>query len=239
MISFGRLPPREVSLIASIGIALTPTFLCAMTGMALLVILDAVPTLGYKRSARAILLGVLIISFSILCAILLQLRMQPLVMLTLATSAMLFMLPATLRIALRAREGPNDTSPWLWRWRSRPGRGGVQQQHQRLNQVEKKLLDQPMDAILRLRAMELALAVNENSRALYHAHLLDEILPQGSAHAHVLRSTCEIMVKKQHRPADAICTLGRLEKLYPSQPKILQSDPWPNQNTTTGNQEKL
>jgi len=225
-------------LIASIGIALTPTFLCAMTGMALLVILDAVPTLGQKRSARAILLGVLIISFSILCAILLQLRIHPLVMLTLATSAMLFMLPATLRIALRAREGHNDPRPGLGRWRSRPRRGGVRQQHQRLNQVEKKLLDRPMDAILRLRAMELALAANENSRALYHAHLLDEILPRGSAHAHVLRSTCEILVKRQRRPADAICTLGRLEKLYPSHHEILQSDPWPDHSTSTGNEEK-
>ncbi|MGE4631998.1 MAG: hypothetical protein AAEJ47_03065 [Planctomycetota bacterium] len=92
-------------MIASVGIALTPTFLCAMTGMALLVILDAAPTLGHKRSARAMLLGVLIISFSILCAILLHLRIGPLAMLTLATSAMLFLLPATLRIAIRARGG--------------------------------------------------------------------------------------------------------------------------------------
>lgn len=224
-------------MIASIGIALTPTFLCAMTGMALLVILDAAPTLGHKRSARAMLLGVLIISFSILCAILLHLRIGPLAMLTLATSAMLFLLPATLRIAIRAREGHHDSSPWLWRWRSRPGRGGFRQHHQKLLQVEKKLRQRPLDAILRLKAMELALITNENSRALYHAHLLDEILPQGSAHAHVLWSTGEILVNRQRRPADAISVVRRLGTLYPSHRKIHPANPWPSQSTAPTSEE--
>ncbi len=224
--------PLEVFLLASIGIALTPTFLCAMTGMALLVILDADSTLGRKRSTRAFLLAVLISSFAFLCAFLLQLPIHPLVKLILAIGAMLFLLPATFQIALRAKAEQVDRSPLLWRWRCRPGRGGTRQHLMKLDQLEMKLRKQPMDAILHLQALELALVANENSRALYHAHLLDEILPVGSAHAHVLWTTSEILVTRQRRPGDAIPVLRRLDTLYPSYRTVHPTNLWPSQSTT-------
>ena len=87
------------------------------------------------------------------------------------------------------------------------------------------------------KAMELALITNENSRALYHAHLLDEILPQGSAHAHVLWSTGEILVNRQRRPADAISVVRRLGTLYPSHRKIHPANPWPSQSTAPTSKE--
>ncbi len=226
-------------MLASITLALTPTFLCAMTAMALLVILDTKPTLGQKRSTRAIFLFILTISFALLCAILLQLPIHPLVKVTLATAAMFFSLPATLKIAMRAREEPHDSSPLLWRWRSRPGWGGTRQHLMNLGLLEEKLRLQPLDAILNLKAMELALAAHANSRALYHARLLDEILPEGSAHAHVLWVTSEILVHRQRRPADAISVLRRLEKLYPTHEKSLRQDPWPSQSKPPSHREDL
>jgi hypothetical protein len=91
--------------------------------------------------------------------------------------------------------------------------------------------------MLRLRAMELALAANENSRALYHAHLLDEILPQGEAHAHVLWTTAQVIAIRQRRPADAMAVLNRFEKLYPSHGEQMPSRRWPSESRAPGEED--
>ena len=153
--------------------------------------------------------------------------------------AMLFLLTATFQIALRAKEEQVDKSPFLWRWRSRPWRKGTRQCLLKLDQLEQKLKKQPMDAILRLRAMETALVANENSRALYHAHLLDEILSQGSAHAHVLWTTGELLALRQQRQGDAIAVLRRLDNLYPAHRKNKMPGLWPSQKSTPKSDEKI
>ena len=209
-----------------------------MTGTGLLVILDADPSLGRRRATRAILLTSLMVSFGFLCTILLQIPIQPLVKLTLALAAMLFLLPATFQLALRAGEGRTDRSPFLWHWRSSQWRRDTRWCLRKLDQLEQKLKKQPMNAILRLSAMETALIANENSRALYHAHLLDEILLEGSAHAHVLRTTVEIMTSRQCRPDDANPVQRRLDHLYPEQRPHNIPSLWSRQKTTPGRDDK-
>lgn len=225
-------------MLGSLGFALTPTFLCAMTGMALLVILDADPSLGRRRTTRFLLLSTLIIAFTFLCVILIQLPIQPLGKLVLATGAMLFLLPATFQLTRRAKEGQIDKSPLLWHWRCRPWWREARQCLLKLDQLEIKLKKRPLHAILRLKAMETALLAGEDLRALYHAHILDEILPMGSAHAHVLSTTSEILAKNQERSADAIPVLRRLDALYPEHRKIKGSPLWSSQSSAPNSDEK-
>jgi len=221
-------------LLASIGLALTPTLLCAMIGMALFLILEADPGLCRRRTTRGVLLAALIGSFAFLCAILLYLRVPLPILIVLAGSALLFHLPAILRIASHAQEPIPDESPLLWRWRSSVGWGTARQHLGKLQRLEKKIREDPMNPMLRLRAMELALAANENSKALYHAHLLDEILPQGAAHAHVLWTTAQVIAIRQRRPADAMSVLNRFEKLYPSRGEQMPSRRWPSESRAPG-----
>ncbi len=213
-------------MLATIGLALTPTFLCAMVGMALLLCIDSSPNLTKTRSGRWLLLCVLISTFASLCAILLFLRIPLAATAVLAGSALLFLLPPLLRIALMTHQAEADESPFLWQVRSSIRRGSARNYQTRLEVIEKRLQTRSMDPILRLKALNLALAANENSRALYHAHLLDEILPLGSAHAEVLWKTIQIMALRQRRPADAIPALKRFEQLYPARLGQLRKKQW-------------
>ena len=125
-----------------------------------------------------------------------------------------------------AHQAETDDSPFLWQVRSSIRRGNARNYQTRLEAIEKRLQTRSMDPILRLKALNLALAAHENSRALYHAHLLDEILPLGSAHAEVLWKTIQIMALRQRRPADAIPVLKRFEHLYPARLGQLRKKQW-------------
>lgn len=224
-------------MLASIGLALTPTLLCAMIGLALFLVLEADPGLCRRRTPRGVFLSALIGSFAFLCSILLYLRVPLPAMIVLAGSALLFHLPAILRVASQAQEPIPDESPLLWRWRSSVGWGNPRKLLGKLQRLEKKLRKDPMNPMLRLRAMELALAANENSRALYHAHMLDEILPQGEAHAHVLWTTAQVIAIRQRRPADAMGVLNRFENLYPAQGEQMPSRRWPSESKAPGDED--
>lgn len=224
-------------MLASIGLALTPALLCSMVGMALFLVLDADPGLCRRRTTRGLLLSILIGSFAFLCAILLYLRVPLPILIVLAGSALLFHLPAILRIASQAQEPVPDESPLLWRWRSSVRWGSTRKLLGKLQRLEKQMREDPLNPILRLKAMEVALAANENSRALYHAHILDEILPQGEAHAHVLWTTAQVIAVRQRRPADAMAVLNRFEKLYPSQGFQMPARKWPSESRAPGEED--
>ena len=89
-----------------------------------------------------------------------------------------------------------------------------------------------MEPILQLKALELALAAKDDSMALYHAHLLDEILSPGEAHAHVLWTIARIISVPQKRPEDALSVLRRIEQLYPAQAGKMSEPRWPSESRT-------
>ncbi|MDE0960251.1 MAG: hypothetical protein OSB09_05670 [Planctomycetota bacterium] len=217
-------------MLASIGLALTPTLLCAMFGMVILLILDGEPRLARHRSVMGLFLTAIIGSFALLCSILLYLKIPMLVTLIMGGTALLFLLPATFRIAARDGQKHLDASPLLWRWRSAPGSGPPDQMRTRLDAVQRQLVLKPMDPILHLKAMELALAARDDSLALYHAHLLDEILSSGEAHAHVLWTIARVIAVQQQRPEDALCVLRRFEQLYPAQREKMREPRWPTES---------
>jgi len=217
-------------LLASIGLALTPTLLCAMFGMVVLLILDTAPGLVRNRGIIGLFLAAIIGSFALLCSILLYLKIPFLVTLALGGSALLFLLPATFRIAARDGQKHLDMSPFLWRWRSAAGSGSPEKMRARLAEVQRQLRSKPMDPILQLKALELALAAKDDSMALYHAHLLDEILSPGEAHAHVLWTIARIISVTQKRPEDALSVLRRFEELYPAQAGKMSEPRWPSES---------
>ena len=106
-------------MLTSAGLALTPTFFCAMVGMLVLTALEQNPDLARNRKTRSILLFILGASFAILCLLLLRLRPMLPVMLILSLGALLFQIPAYLRLRYPDQYRKDDRSPWLWRWRSR------------------------------------------------------------------------------------------------------------------------
>ena len=85
-------------MLTSTGLAMTPTFFCAMVGMLVLTALDQNPDLARNKKTRTILLCVLGASFSLLCLLLLRLKPALPILLTLAFSALLFQIPAYLRL---------------------------------------------------------------------------------------------------------------------------------------------
>ncbi len=202
-------------MVTSVGLALTATFCCAMVGMLVLTALDHDPGLARKKKTRSVLLCILLVSFTILCLILARLRPGLPVLLVLAISALIFMTPAYLRLRNPDRYHKDDRSPWLWRWRTYIPQRSASNYLRRLDKVGRELKTRPLDPILNLRALELALRCNENNRALYHCHLLDEILLPGSAHEHVLHTQVFILSHRQRRTEDAENVLQRLESLYP------------------------
>ena len=202
-------------MLASIGIALTPTILCAMVGMVVLAALDQSPELARRKRTRSLLLCILIVSFTVLCFILLKIRPGRPAMGLLAISALAFMTPAYLRLRNPDKYRKDDRSPWLWRLRTHIPHRSASNYLSRLEKLEQKLKLRPLDPILNLQALELALRCNENNRALFHCHVLDEVLSSGSAHEHVLRNQIFILSHRQRRHEDAENVIQRLEKLYP------------------------
>ena len=202
-------------MLTSAGLALTPTFFCAMVGMLVLTALEQNPDLARNRKTRSILLFILGASFAILCLLLLRLRPMLPVMLILSLGALLFQIPACLRLRYPDQYRKDDRSPWLWRWRSRIPRRSPTSYLRSLDRVHRSLENRPLDAILHLKAMELALRCNENNRALYHCHVLDEVLSPGTAHEHTLRCQIYLLSHRQRRYEDAEGVLQRLESLYP------------------------
>lgn len=202
-------------MLTSTGLAMTPTFFCAMVGMLVLTALDQNPDLARNKKTRTILLCVLGVSFSLLCLLLLRLKPALPILLALAFSALLFQIPAYLRLRYPERYRKDDRSPWLWRWRSHIPQRNPGTYLKMLERTHRLLERNSLDPILHLKAMELALRCNENNRALYHCHVLDEVLSPGTAHEHVLRCQVYLLSHRQRRHEDAEQVLQRLEMLYP------------------------
>jgi hypothetical protein len=203
-------------MLTSTGLAMTPTFFCAMVGMLVLTALDQNPDLARNKKTRTILFCVLGVSFSLLCLLLLRLKPALPIMITLAAAAFLFQVPAYLRLRYPDRYRQNDRSPWMWRIRSHVSNGSPGGYLRKLERIQQSLRRRPLDPILHLKAMELALRCNENNRALYHCHVLDEVLSTGTAHEHVLRCQIYLLSHRQRRHEDAENVLQRLESLYPT-----------------------
>ena len=202
-------------MLTSTGLAMTPTFFCAMVGMLVLTALDQNPDLARNKKTRTILLCILGASFSLLCLLLLRLKPALPVMLVLAISALLFQIPAYLRLRHPERYRKDDRSPWIWRWRTYIPQRSPGTYLKMLKRTHHSLEKRPLDPILHLKAMELAVRCNENNRALYHCHVLDEVLSPGTAHEHVLRCQVYLLSHRQRRHEDAEHVLQRIESLYP------------------------
>ena len=202
-------------MLPSVGLALTASLVCSMVGMLALMALDYDPELARKKNSRSFILSGLIAIFAVLCLILFRLRPPLPIFGLFSLGTLMFMWPAFRRLNNPDSRMSRDRSPWLWRWRTRLNNRRPESCLRKLEKIERQFAAAPLDPILHLKALELSLACNENTRALYHCHVLDEILDRGSAHEHTLRAQLFIMSHRQRRNEDAEKVLKRIDSLYP------------------------
>jgi len=102
-----------------------------------------------------------------------------------------------------------------WRVRRRLLFGSEPRRRRLWNRKRRRAQQASTDPILRLELMALSIGLGEFQEALFHAHALDELLPRGDLHAHVLQRTAYVLAERQQRLAAAQPVLHRIVRLYP------------------------
>ncbi|HIA28668.1 MAG TPA: hypothetical protein EYN79_11260 [Planctomycetes bacterium] len=209
--------------VTSIGPALGPTVLCALLGAALHLVLSQKSGVVDRPFLRPIFLCTIFLAFTTSCALLVEREVALPVVGACTILILLSFLPALVqllgdqevRAPLLKSMGLRHRSPWGWRWRCRMVLGSEEACRGRLEKKTLALTARPIDAMLRLEVMELCLFLGELELALYHAHVLDEMLPTGDAHAHCLWRQAHILAERQLLLAEAQPVLNRLVTTYP------------------------